>query len=78
MWLRKETSRTVWYYPNGIANILSLINVKKKYRVTYESELNNGFIVQKWDGVKFMYRPSKSVLFYLEWQMMSGQYLLTL
>ena len=28
---------TVWYYEAGIANILSLNNVKKKYHVTYDS-----------------------------------------
>jgi len=28
---------TVWFYEDGIANILSLNNVKKKYCVTYDS-----------------------------------------
>lgn len=28
---------TVWYHPNGIANVLSLSKVKEKYRVTYDS-----------------------------------------
>jgi len=28
---------TVWYHLDGIANILSLNNVKKKYKVTYNS-----------------------------------------
>jgi hypothetical protein len=28
---------TVWFYEDGIANILSLNNVKKKYHVTYDS-----------------------------------------
>ena len=28
---------TVWYHPNGISNILSLNNVHKKYRVTFDS-----------------------------------------
>ena len=36
---------TVWYNPEGIANILSLSNVKKKNRVTYDSESNGKFIV---------------------------------
>jgi hypothetical protein len=34
----------VWFYPNGIANILSLGNVKKKHRVTYNSTLDEGFL----------------------------------
>jgi len=28
---------TVWYNPNRITNILSLNNVKKEYRVTYNT-----------------------------------------
>ena len=28
---------TVWFYPEGIANILSLSNVQKKHRVAYDS-----------------------------------------
>ena len=32
---------TVWYDKNGIANILSLARMKKKYRVTFDSENSN-------------------------------------
>jgi len=28
---------TVWFYPEGIVNILSLSNMQKKHRVTYDS-----------------------------------------
>lgn len=28
---------TVWYYPDDIANIISLYNVQKKHRITYDS-----------------------------------------
>jgi len=35
----------VWYHPAAIVNIfLSLNNVKKKYRVTFDSELANSFV----------------------------------
>ena len=37
----------VWYHENAIANILSLSNVKRKYRVTYDSAKENVFIVHK-------------------------------
>ena len=40
----------IWYHPDGIANILSLHNVKKKYRVTFDSELEDSFIVYKGNG----------------------------
>ena len=40
---------TVWFYEDGIANILSLNNVKKKYRVTYDSNAYDCFEVHKAD-----------------------------
>ena len=54
----------VWFYPEGIANILSLGNVKKKHRVTYDSTLNEGFLVFKADGTAWSFRPSKKGLFF--------------
>jgi hypothetical protein len=41
---------TVWFDPNGIANILSLSNVKKKYWVTFDSSTDDTFHVHKPDG----------------------------
>jgi len=38
---------TVWFYEDGIANILSLNNVKKKYWVTYDSTAYDCFEVHK-------------------------------
>ena len=37
----------VWYHPDAITNILSLNNVKKKFRVTYDSNENDRFILHK-------------------------------
>jgi len=37
----------VWYHPTGIANILSLNNVKKKYRVIFDSNLKYSFVIHK-------------------------------
>ena len=42
----------VWYHPNAIANILSLHNVQKKFRVTYDSVEGNQFIIHRPDGTK--------------------------
>ena len=50
---------TVWFYKDGIANILSLNNVKKKYRVTYDSTAYDCFEVHKGDGTKSVFKPSK-------------------
>ena len=55
---------TVWFYEDGIANILSLNNVKKKYRVTYNSSAYDCFEVHKADGSKGVFKPSKKGLFY--------------
>ena len=40
----------VWFYPKGIANILSLSRVKEKFRVTFDSALDNYFHVHKGEG----------------------------
>eukprot|EP00957_Ditylum_brightwellii_P103252 7869808-Ditylum_brightwellii.AAC.1 len=41
---------TVWLYPDGTANILSLAKVAKKFPVIYDSSNGQGFIVHKPDG----------------------------
>jgi len=54
----------VWFYPEGIVNILSLGNVQKKHRVTYDSTLDEGFLVFKVDGTAQSFRPFKKGLFF--------------
>jgi len=39
---------TVWYHPEGIANILSLYNVHKKHKVTSESSQAQDLLYTKW------------------------------
>ena len=55
---------TVWYHPDGIANILSLHNVQKKYKVSYDSKKGNGFVVHKANGNNRVFMPSNKGLFY--------------
>ena len=55
---------TVWFYEDGIANILSLNNVKKKYCMIYYSTASDCFEVHKADGTECVFKPSKKVLFY--------------
>ena len=57
---------TVWYHPNGIANILSLSKVKEKYRVTYDSDNNNQFIVHRPDGTQRIFQQSSRGLYFLD------------
>jgi len=54
----------IWFYEYGIANILSLNNLKKKYHVTYESTACDCFEVHKLDCTKCVFKPSKKGLFY--------------
>jgi hypothetical protein len=57
---------TVWYHPNGIANILSLKHVKEKYLVTYNSRDKNAFVVHKDDGTTRTFKQSERRLFYMD------------
>jgi len=54
----------VWFNEDGIANILSLNNVKKKYQVTYDSTAYDCFEVHKADSTKHVFKPSRKGLFY--------------
>ncbi len=56
----------VWYYPHGIANILSLSRVKERYRVTFDSAMDNCFHVHK-DGKKIMkFKEATRRLYYFD------------
>lgn len=56
----------VWYYPEGIANILSLSRVKEQYRVTYDSSAGNCFQVHKKDGKILNFREATRRLYYFD------------
>jgi len=56
--------RIVWYYPGGIANILSLHKIQDKYRVMYDSSTMARCVVHKSDGTSCMFTPSKKWLFF--------------
>jgi len=55
---------TVWYHPEGIANILSLQNVQKKHKVTFDSSPGTGFVVHKADVTSHVFMPSSKGLFF--------------
>ena len=61
--------RPVWYHPNGIANVLSLKNVRQSSRVTYDSDQGNSFAVHRPDGTVRNFVMSQSGLFYLDIQL---------
>jgi len=55
---------TVGFHPEGIANILSLIHVQTRHKVTFGSTLHQGFLVHKVDGTTHLFKPSKKGLFF--------------
>ena len=55
---------TVWYNPNSLANILSLANVTKHHRVTFDSDNQQAFIVHKKDGGQLKFILSSRGLYY--------------
>ena len=69
----------VWYYPKGIANILSLMTVKNRHLVMYDSKDRDGvFKVHTKDGlVELMPDESELHLLNLKDQHESGVTLVT-
>ena len=57
---------TVWYCKDGTANVITLAQVKKKYRVTYNSGETNEFMVHKTNGGVKCFRESERGLYYLD------------
>jgi hypothetical protein len=61
--------RPVWFHPGGIANILSMVNMIAKYRITYDShegKYPNQFCVHKADGGIHKFQQSRRGLYYLD------------
>lgn len=56
----------VWYYPDDIANILSLSRVKQRYRVTFDSAADNCFIVHKDDKKIMRFKEAPRRLYYFD------------
>ena len=57
---------TVLYHPDGIANIHSLSKVKEKYRVTFDSGINNQFILHRPDETQRVFQQSSRGLYFLD------------
>ena len=54
----------VWYNPGGIANIMSMQNVSKYYRLTMDTSKKNGIYLHRKDGRKILFSPSQKGLYY--------------
>ena len=53
----------VWYHPEAMTNILSMANVKKQFRVTYDSNGADRLTVHK-PGRQIHFNCSPSVLYF--------------
>ena len=53
-----------YLYEEVIANILSLYQLAKKYRITFDSANGNCFVVHKGKNEKVVFKPSKEGLYY--------------
>ena len=54
----------VWFHPDAITNILALKNVKKQFRVTYDSAGDGIFVVHKPNGVNVLFTAHAGGLHY--------------
>jgi len=56
----------VWFNPTGIVNILSLSELERHYKVTYNSDAKKLFVVHKDDSTQQSFQQSKMGLFYMD------------
>ena len=68
---------TVWYYEDGIANMLSLYRVSTTLHVQYDSRVNDTFLVWKKDGTVRRFIPAPNGLYYCDTRQVEGSVLAT-
>ena len=56
----------VWFYPGGIANIMSMSRVREKYRVSFDSAMDNCFHVHKDDEKTLWFQEASRRLYYFD------------
>ena len=63
---------TVWYYEDGIANILSLYRVSSTLHVHNDSRVNDTFLVWKNDETMRRFIPAPNDLYYCDTRQIEG------
>jgi len=53
----------VWYDPDGAANVLSLHTVRKYYRVSYDSQHGDTFVIHTGKGTELYFRLTTKGLY---------------
>lgn len=56
----------VQFHPSALANILSLSNVRKRYKVRYDSDVGDFFMLERQDGSTRIFRPTSKGLYALQ------------
>ena len=56
----------VWYHPYGIANILSMANINKKFLITFDRKNDNEFVVHTHDRCHRRFKESNHGLYYMD------------
>ena len=56
----------VWFYPGGIANILSMSKVREKHRVTFDSAMDSCFHVHKDDRKPLQFQKASRRIYYFD------------
>ena len=54
----------VWFHPTGLANVMSLNNLTKCYRITMDSNIDDSLQLHKADGEIFHFYPSGNGLYH--------------
>ncbi len=57
---------TVWYNPQSLANILSLAEVRKKFRVTMDTDVEPALCVHRADGTIMKFQEYATGLYYFD------------
>jgi len=57
---------TVWYNPQSLANILSLAEVRKKFRVTMDTDIEPALCVHRADGTIMKFQEYATGLYYFD------------
>jgi len=61
---------TVYHHPDVAANILSFYNLSKRFKsVTYDNNKKDAFIVERNDGSKMEFIPSKEGLYHYDFKL---------
>ena len=69
-----ENFGLVWYSSNSLANILSMAEIRKKYRITMDTNVETSITVHRKNGTKMKFMEYRSGLYYYDVPVCSNNY----